>query len=59
MVRRMTPSHPGPAAKHEHTVVTIHRLEQRGGVPYEVERTTCSECRRVLRDRPVRRAVAS
>jgi hypothetical protein len=31
---------------------------QRGGIPYEVERTTCAVCRRVLGERPLRRAVA-
>jgi hypothetical protein len=44
---------------HERTVVTAHALEQRGGVPYEVERVTCAECRRVLEERPLRRASAA
>jgi hypothetical protein len=31
-------------------------LLQKLGVPYEVERTVCSECQRVLDERPLRRA---
>jgi hypothetical protein len=38
--------------------VTTHVLRQREGVPYEVERRICAECRRVLEERPVRRAAA-
>jgi len=43
---------------HRHTGVRTHVLLQRLGVPYEVERTVCSECRRVLDERPVKRAAA-
>jgi hypothetical protein len=43
---------------HRHTAVTTHLLLQRAGVPYEVEQKHCSECRRVLDERPVRRAAA-
>ena len=43
---------------HEHTAVTKHVLGQRSGVPYEVERTVCTQCLRVLDERPVRRAAA-
>jgi hypothetical protein len=43
---------------HRHTVVTLHALRQRSGIPYEVEREICSGCRRVLRERPLRRAAA-
>jgi hypothetical protein len=43
---------------HRHTVVVIHALRQRSGVPYEVERTVCSDCRRVLDERQLRRAAA-
>jgi NMD protein affecting ribosome stability and mRNA decay len=43
---------------HRHKAVTTHALSQQAGVPYEVERTVCSDCRRVLGERPVRRAVA-
>jgi hypothetical protein len=42
--------------RHKHTVVTRHALKQRSGGPYEVERSVCSACRRVLDERPVRRA---
>jgi hypothetical protein len=31
---------------------------QRLGIPYEVERTTCTECDKVLDERTVRRAQA-
>lgn len=44
--------------RHKHKAVTTHALRQRGGVPYEVERTICLDCRRVLGERPLRRAVA-
>jgi len=43
---------------HRHTGVRSYVLLQRLGVPYEVERTVCSECRRVLDERPVKRAAA-
>jgi hypothetical protein len=43
---------------HRHTGVRTYVLLQRLGVPYEVERTICSECRRVLDERPVKRAAA-
>jgi hypothetical protein len=43
---------------HRHTVVVIHALRQRSGVPYEVERTVCTDCRRVLDERQLRRAAA-
>ena len=43
---------------HRHTGVRTYVLLQRLGVPYEVERTVCSECRHVLGERPVKRAAA-
>jgi hypothetical protein len=43
---------------HEHTAVKKHALAQRSGVPYEIVRTVCSQCLRVLDERPVRRAAA-
>ncbi|MFL5920913.1 MAG: hypothetical protein ACJ75Q_07970 [Gaiellaceae bacterium] len=43
---------------HRHTGVQTHVLLQRLGVPYEVERTFCSDCGRVLDERPVKRAAA-
>jgi hypothetical protein len=42
----------------EHTLVTKYVLRQRDGVPYEIERIVCAECKRVLEERPLRRAVA-
>jgi NMD protein affecting ribosome stability and mRNA decay len=54
----MTVSTPRKRPLHRHNAVTTHALSQQAGVPYEVERTVCSDCRRVLRERPVRRAVA-
>lgn len=44
--------------RHKHTVVTLHALRQRSGIPYEVERSVCSACRRVLEERMLRRAAA-
>jgi hypothetical protein len=43
---------------HKHTAVTIRVLAQRHGVPYEVERTVCRECRRLLDEKPLKRAAA-
>ncbi len=43
---------------HRHTTVTRIVVLQRHGVPYEVERTICFECRQVLAERPVRRLAA-
>jgi len=43
---------------HAHTAVTTHVLRQQSGVPYEVERVVCLQCRRVLRERALRRAAA-
>jgi NMD protein affecting ribosome stability and mRNA decay len=46
------------AKSHRHAEVTTHVLRQRAGVPYEVVRTVCSSCQRVLDERPLRRAAA-
>lgn len=43
---------------HKHTAVTTHVLLQRAGIPYEIERTTCSACRKLLLERRLRRASA-
>ena len=43
---------------HEHTSVTAHALRQHAGIPYEVEQKVCSDCKRVLDERTVRRAAA-
>jgi hypothetical protein len=50
---------PPPATeRHEHRAVTTYLLRRRSGVPYEVERKICAGCRRVLDERPLRRAAA-
>jgi len=43
---------------HTHTAVRTYVMSQRLGVPYEVERTVCAECRRLLEERPLKRAAA-
>ncbi len=43
---------------HKHIPVTTYALRQRAGVPYEVQRTVCAQCRRVLGERQLRRAAA-
>ncbi len=43
---------------HRHVEVIKHVLEQRAGVPYELERRVCPSCRRVLAEKPLRRAAA-
>ena len=45
-------------ARHRHTKVTSYTLRQLEGIPYEVERVHCSQCSRLLGERPLRRAVA-
>ena len=46
------------ARPHLHTEIVVHALRQRAGIPYEVERVVCLECRRVLGERALRRAAA-
>jgi hypothetical protein len=43
---------------HRHKAVTTHALGQHAGVPYEIERTVCSACQRVLGERTLKRALA-
>jgi hypothetical protein len=43
---------------HKHTAVTVHAIRQRAGVPYQVERKVCSNCSRLLDEKPIKRAVA-
>jgi hypothetical protein len=43
---------------HRHSGVRSYVLLQQLGIPYEVERTVCSECRHVLDERPLKRAAA-
>jgi hypothetical protein len=45
-------------APHTHRLVVAHSLLQQSGIPYEVELKVCSDCRTVLDERTVRRAVA-
>ncbi len=54
----MKPSDDRRTKPHRHKEVTTHRLSQLGGLPYEIERTYCSTCGRVLVERPLRRAAA-
>jgi len=49
---------PAPSEQHRHVAVTTHVLRQRAGVPYEVERTVCDACRKLLDERALRRAAA-
>jgi hypothetical protein len=44
--------------RHHHTAVTTLVLRQRNGVPYEIERVSCQGCKKLLAERPVRRAAA-
>ena len=55
-LRAMNPKH--PTKVHEHVAKRVHVLLQRAGVPYEIERQVCSDCSRVLDEKPVRRATA-
>jgi len=43
---------------HRHKAVVTHALRQHAGIPYEVEQRVCSDCRRILDVRTVRRAAA-
>jgi RNase P subunit RPR2 len=43
---------------HRHRAVSTHVVVQRSGIPYELERTVCKECARLLTERPLRRAAA-
>jgi hypothetical protein len=43
---------------HQHKAVIAHALRQHAGVPYEIEQRVCSDCRRILDERTVRRATA-
>jgi hypothetical protein len=44
--------------RHKHTAVTVHALRQRHGVPYHVERQVCSNCKRLLDEKFIKRAAA-
>jgi hypothetical protein len=43
---------------HRHRAVRAHLVVRLAGVPYEIERTVCIACERVLAERTVRRAAA-
>jgi hypothetical protein len=43
---------------HKHTAVTTRAIRQRNGVPFEVERKICRECRRLLDEKPLKRVPA-
>lgn len=47
-----------PVKVHEHVLKRVHVLLQRAGVRYEVEQQVCTDCSRVLDEKPVRRATA-
>lgn len=44
--------------EHEHVVSVVHVVLPKAGVPYEVERRVCADCKRILDERPVKRAAA-
>lgn len=44
--------------RHKHNAVTVHALRQRHGVPYHVERKVCSDCKRLLDEKFIKRAAA-
>ena len=43
---------------HAHKALRTYALSQRLGVPFEVERTVCADCRQVLEERALKRAAA-
>ncbi len=43
---------------HKHHAVSTRLLVKREGVPYEIARTVCKDCDRVLSEQAVRRAAA-
>ena len=47
-----------PKLPHRHARVTTVFVGQRAGIPYELERTSCSVCGQVLSERALRRAAA-
>jgi len=59
-VKEQMTKHFGRRARqlHEHKSVIAHALRQHAGIPYEVEQKVCSDCKRVLDERTVRRAAA-
>jgi len=47
-----------PPDDHEHVTTVVHVVQQKAGVPYEIERQVCSECSTVLGEQPVKRTAA-
>lgn len=47
-----------PTNVHEHVAKRVHVVIQRAGIPYEIEQQVCSDCARVLDEKPVKRATA-
>jgi hypothetical protein len=43
---------------HRHRAVSRHVVVQRAGVPYELERTVCGECSKLLSERKLGRTAA-
>jgi hypothetical protein len=43
---------------HRHRAVSRHVVVQKAGIPYELERTVCADCSRVLSERALRRTAA-
>jgi hypothetical protein len=54
----MREERPPTRLPHRHEPLHIHVLVQRGGIPWEIERTVCRKCEQVLSERPLRRAAA-
>ena len=48
----------GVKLPHRHRAVSTREVVRRSGVPYEMARTVCKDCNRVLSEQPVRRAAA-
>jgi len=38
----------GKEGQHQHDLTTVHFLEQKDGVPYELEQVRCADCQEVL-----------
>jgi hypothetical protein len=55
----MTGSTASPPRIHRHTPVTSYALRQQAGIPYEVARTVCTGCGRLLDERRLRRMAAA
>jgi hypothetical protein len=49
----------GVKRAHKHIAVITRAIRQRNGVPFEVERKVCRDCRRILDEKPLKRAALS